>query len=421
MNKWKRYIPEGMRDILFEECYGKTVLENILRERYLAGGFVDVVSPTLEFYDVFSGENQTLEQEKMYKLFDRQGRIVVLRPDMTTPIARIAATKIRDEVFPLKLCYNSNVFRINEDWNGKVSEITQSGIEIIGIEGCKADIEVIITAINALLTAGLKNFKIELGQSEFFKGLIEDSRLDLEKQEVLRKLIENKNLNSLKSFLAHNKSLLNGDTIEILSKLPQLFGNIKILEEARKMTKSTRAIKALDNIKEIYDVLDKLGVASYIDIDLGMVHHINYYTGIIFRGYSSEVGNIILSGGRYDNLLSQFGRSLPATGLAFNVDSIMISLEKQGKLKAKKRIEYIIHQNDDYITEGYEICRSIREKNKSAEISLLDKEAETVSYAIKKGIVSIIHIIDKETISINNLINDTRIFTKTSDFLSDLK
>ncbi len=421
MSKWKRYIPEGMRDILFEECFGKTAVENTLRETYLAAGFTDVVSPTLEFYDVFSGENQTLEQEKMYKLFDRQGRIVVLRPDMTTPIARIAATKIRDEIYPLKLCYNSNVFRINEDWNGKVSEITQSGIEIIGIEGYKADTEVIITAINALLAAGLKNFKIELGQSEFFKGILEDSRIDEEKQESLRKLIENKNLNSLKSFLEHNKGMFNEDTAEILNRLPQMFGDIKILEEARKMTKNTRALKALDNIQDIYDILNKVGVSSYIDIDLGMVHHINYYTGIIFRGYSSEVGNVILSGGRYDNLLSQFGTSLPATGLALNVDSIMISLEKQGALKSRNKIEYIVHQNDNYITEGHEICRYIREKSGTAEMSLLDREEETAAYALKKGIGKIIHITDNETVSISSLSDDTRRFMKISDFLSELE
>ena len=132
MINWKRYIPEGTRDILFHECSKKIELENILRKVYIDSGFLEVISPTLEFYDVFNGQNATLPQEKMYKLFDNQGRILVLRPDMTTPIARIAATKLRDMPHPLKLCYTSNVYRLNESLNGKNSEFTQSGIEIIG-------------------------------------------------------------------------------------------------------------------------------------------------------------------------------------------------------------------------------------------------------------------------------------------------
>ena len=208
MNNWKRHIPEGSRDILFEDCNNKIKIIDTLRKLYISTGYLEVISPTLEFYDVFQGDDVSIEQEKMYKLFDNAGRILVLRPDMTMPIARIAATKLRDSAYPLRICYSGNIFRINEDWNGKVSEMTQSGIEIIGSESPKADAEVIITAISALLAIGVKKFELEIGQAEFFKGLIEDIELDYEEMERLRGLVENKNFGALREFIDDKEATL---------------------------------------------------------------------------------------------------------------------------------------------------------------------------------------------------------------------
>ncbi len=201
MNNWKRHIPEGSRDILFEDCSNKIKIIDKLRKLNIDAGYLEVLSPTLEFYDVFQGDDVSIEQEKMYKLFDNAGRILVLRPDMTMPIARITATKLRDSLYPLRICYSGNIFRINENWNGKVSEMTQSGIEIIGSESPKADAEVIITAIKALIAIGVKKFELEIGQAEFFKGLIEDIELTEGEMEKLRGLVENKNFGALREFI----------------------------------------------------------------------------------------------------------------------------------------------------------------------------------------------------------------------------
>jgi ATP phosphoribosyltransferase regulatory subunit len=208
LNSWKRHIPEGSRDILFEDCSNKIEIISALRKLYMSTGFLEVISPTLEFYDVFQGDTISIEQGKMYKLFDNAGRILVLRPDMTMPIARIVATKLRDSLYPLRICYSGNIFRMNENWDGKISEMTQSGIEIIGSEGAKADAEVIITAIQALLALGLKKFELELGQAEFFKGLIEDIELDEVEMERLRGLVENKNFGALREFIEEKEAIL---------------------------------------------------------------------------------------------------------------------------------------------------------------------------------------------------------------------
>ncbi len=177
MEKWNEFIPEGMKDILFEESNVKLYIEHELRKAYKYSGFSQIISPTLEFYDVFDYNIQSIPQEEMYKLFDSLGRILVLRPDMTTPIGRIAGTKIKNYTYPLKLSYTANIFRVNEKFNGKLGEITQSGIEIIGTKGIKSDVDSIVTAINSLLSLGLKNFKIDLGDAGLFDALVENMKI----------------------------------------------------------------------------------------------------------------------------------------------------------------------------------------------------------------------------------------------------
>lgn len=389
MFKWKRYIPEGTKDTLFEECVQKIEIEDILRKTYVESGYQEVISPTLEFYDVFIGENATLPQEKMYKLFDNQGRILVLRPDMTTPIARIAATKFQDASYPLKLCYTSNIYRVNERLNGKNSEITQSGIEIIGIKSLKADVEAIIMGINALIKCGLKDFKIELGQAEFFKAVIEDVTIAEEDRENLIKYVENKNIAALSEFVEEKSNEIGENALLMLKELPRLFGDIKVLDRAEELTDNAKVLSAIESIRKVYKIIESAGYGEYLSVDLGMVQHLNYYTGIIFRGYAHGVGGNILSGGRYDNLIGQFGLEKPATGFALYVDSIIQALDNKEK---NNRDKVLIYYNEESFGEAYKKAEELRKNNIIAEMSLLDSENEAVDYAKKKGISKVIKV-----------------------------
>lgn len=407
MNNLKRYIPDGTQDMLFDECKNKVNIENILRNTFIDGGYEEVVTPTLEFYDVFNTENQPIGQEKMYKLFDNHGRIMVLRPDVTTPIARVAATKLKGSIYPLKLFYSCNIFRVNENLNAKMSEITQTGIEIIGIDNFRADAESIIIAIKSLLNIGLKNFKIELGQADFFKGLVEDIKLESEELERLRKLVENKNYVALREFIDTHSDSIGKDTKEVLKKLPELFGTVEVLNEAGKLTRNDKALKALENIREIYKVINETGFGSYIAIDLGMVQHINYYTGIIFRGYVDEIGKDILSGGRYDNLIEQFGERLSATGFAIDVDTILSALYKQGNTIKNNAMEYMVFFESPYFSEAYDLVNKIQGKGIKAELSLLDNEDETVKYATLKKIKKVVSFKETGFIELHDIKNNT--------------
>ncbi|WP_123054021.1 ATP phosphoribosyltransferase regulatory subunit [Clostridium sp. JN-1] len=386
MANWRRYIPEGTKDTLFEECSKKIYIENILRKTYVESGFMELKSPTLEFYDVFNIENTTLPQEKMYKLFDNQGRILVLKPDMTIPIARIAAAKLNEAPHPLKLCYTSNIYRVNESLHGNNNEITQSGIEIIGVKSLKADVEAIIIGIRSLLNCGLKDFKIELGQAEFFKAVIEETNLEDEKKEKLRKSIESKNFTTLSELLEVERKNIDGKVLNVLREMPGLFGGIEILDKAEKLTLDNEmAQAALNSIRKVYAVIESIGLSSYLSIDLGMVQDLNYYTGIIFRGYTHGVGGNILTGGRYDNLITQFGDNEPATGFAIDVDSVLSALDDSNQTFEDKRTKVLICYGSDSFKEAYEKALELRNKGIIAEVSSFDNNIEAANYAEKKN------------------------------------
>lgn len=391
MGRWKKSIPEGTRDILFVDCADKNHVESLLKGVYLQRGFMEIITPTLEFYDVYAGDSLWIDQEDMYKLFDSKGRILVLRPDITTPIARLAGTKLKDSFYPLKLCYSQNVFRTNEDLNGKRNEFTQSGVELIGCKGLRADVEVIITAVKALLVAGVENFKLELGHVGFFKGIMDELPLEMEDKEKIRRFIENKNFVALRDFLNEKSELLSKEKIEVLNMLPALFGDISLLERAKKLTTNPMALDALNDIQKIYKMLDDMKLSQYISLDLGMVHHINYYTGLIFRAYIDGVGYDVLYGGRYDGLVSNFGLEVPATGFAINVDRILEVLKKQNHhISGSITPDYIIHCNVEKLGLGNELLESLVKKGYKCELSLYSDKGATIDYAKNRGVENVL-------------------------------
>lgn len=395
MSKWKNYIPEGTKDILLKQCTKKNNIISKLREVFLSGGYEEIQTPTLEYYDVFDFENQPINQEKMYKFFDQKGRILVLRPDFTIPIARVFSNKLKKS--PTKLCYSGEIFRANEIHYGKNNEITQSGVEIIGVSNYKAEVEAIKIAIEALKEIGIEDFKIEIGQSNFYKSIIEGLCLEENELDELRIFIENKNIGSLAVFLKSKSDRLNADEITLLKKLPQLFGGIEILDSAQKLTKNDKALKALNNIKNIYEALYNIGYSKYLSIDLGMIQNFNYYTGVIFKGYVNELGEEILSGGRYDNLMSEFGDDTPAVGLGINVDNILAVLKDDSILNNGSK-KYYIHCDAAGYSKVSEILKELKAQGNIAELSLFDSFEEARSYCKTKNIINLIEIKNGECI-----------------------
>ncbi len=319
MKRYANITPEGSRDFLFEESDDRKSVESTLSALYKEKNYRKVITPAIEYFDVFSNGNTGVEADDMYKLTDNYGRTTVLRPDNTMPIARLVATRLRDAAFPVRLYYNQNVFVKNKAHAGRTDEIPQSGIELIGDGSLDADIEVISMAVEALSRTLRGSYKLEIGHAGFFSAILDKMDLTATQKADICNFTESKNYAALGDLLNRLKPC---PEIAALKRLPRLFGSVEVLDEARKLYKSAESNRALDYLKTLFEKLEKMGVSDKIIIDLGLVNRSNYYTGVIFRGYADGSGVTVLSGGRYDNLISEFGLDCPAVGFAVDVNAL---------------------------------------------------------------------------------------------------
>ena len=324
------HTPEGVRDIYGNEFVQKFELQQLLY-RILAGrGYQGIETPTFEFFDVFSREVGTVSSRELYKFFDKEGNTLVLRPDMTPSIARAVSKYFHDET-PIRLCYMGNTFINYDKYQGRLKETTQMGAELMGDGSVASDVELLSVLIEALQEAGLREFQVSVGQVEFFKALLREAGIGNAAEESLRRLISDKNRFGAEELLA---------SYDISEKLRTTFlematltGGEEALQKARSLTDNAEALEALERLQEIYEGLKKKGYEKYVTFDLSMLSKYNYYTGIIFHAYSYGYGEPIAKGGRYDNLLSHFGRELPAIGFAIVVDQLQRALRNDAEKK----------------------------------------------------------------------------------------
>ncbi len=388
MKKWHIYTPDGVSDILFDACARKRTIEADVRSLFALSGYREIETPTLEFYDVFGGDNALLRQEQMYKFSDAQGRLMVLKPDMTIPVARVAATQLKDPVWPVKCFYIGNTFSADEIGGGRQNEFTQAGIEILGTNTPEADAEVIFTAVQAVLASGLKDFQIDVGQVEFFRGIMEESGLTTDEIEEMRLLIDRKDFVAVEELVAAHEMPLSLKAL--LLDLPKLFGSKEIIQRLEGMEIGQRAADALKSLKSVLEILEDRGVSSYVSVDLGMVQSLNYYTGIVFRGYTYGVGFPILSGGRYDNLVSRFGLDCPATGFSMGINLLLMAMERQ-HLKSQMSAEGVLVCYESGSRRLAMIfCESLRCEGRMAEMDILGEcdamgVDRRVTYAKRRG------------------------------------
>lgn len=371
MSKRLLHTPEGVRDIYGREYARKLQVEEKLKESIRLYGYEDIQTPTFEFFDVFSKEIGTTPSKELYKFFDKEGNTLVLRPDFTPSIARCAAKYFGEDLKPLRFCYVGNTFTNTSNLQGKLKEVTQMGAELVGDFSVEADAEMITLVIKALLNTGLKRFQVSIGQVEYFKGLCEEAGLDEETELDLRACISGKN------YFAAQELLLERGVKEPyqsrLLKVADMFGDMFSLQEAREMVGNERSLGAIRRLEKLHEVLKLYGVDEYVSFDLGMLSKYNYYTGVIFRAYTYGVGEAIVKGGRYDNLLKQFGKDAPAVGFAVVVDSILEAL-------AHQRVEISLPRESQVITYNSEnfkdrLCEAGRLREQGIPVSLLPENA----------------------------------------------
>ena len=363
--KKKNILPEGTRDLILDECIVKRAIERDIDDIFYKWGYKEIITPTVEFYETFNHDSQTLKEEDMYKFFDNRGRILVLRPDMTIPIARVVETKFKDESLPIKLRYNSNVFRVHASLGGKRNEYTDCGVELIGLEDKKSDLEVLVLALEALEKLGLSDFKLEIGNIGFFEGVFETLNISKESKEIIAQYIEDKNLKNLEDYL--DEIDIKDEYKEFFNKLPWLFGDRSILEEAKVLAFNEELKANLEYLENLYSELDILGYGNKVTFDLGMVPRLNYYTGIIFRGYGEGVGNTVLRGGRYDNLITIGEEYIPAIGFSLDINSVIENVKISEKINTIDK-SCKIYYSSKYRIEAIRKSEQLRQEGKIVEL-----------------------------------------------------
>lgn len=399
------HTPEGVRDIYNSECAMKLTLQNNLHHVLEHYGFRDIQTPSFEFFDIFSQERGTVASKDMYKFFDRDGNTLVLRPDITPSIARCAAKYYKEENFPIRLGYIGNTYINNTSYQGKLKEVTQLGAELINDDSIEADAEMLALTIECLLKSGLKEFQLEIGEADFFRALIEEAGFEDEEEVInLREFIEKKNMFGVEEIVMTKD--MSPELKSILMKLPELFGTLDILDAAKLLTSNKRAIKAIERLEKLYVILADYGYEKYASFDLGMLSNYNYYTGIIFKAYTYGTGDAIVTGGRYDNLVGQFGKVAPAIGVAIVIDQLMLALSRQKLLAEPESQDTLILYKSEYRKHAIALANHFRKGGINTILQKSNEEFKTEdyqSYAKRMNIGGILYLDNNDDIKVMNI------------------
>ncbi|MBR6172625.1 MAG: ATP phosphoribosyltransferase regulatory subunit [Eubacterium sp.] len=321
------HTPEGVRDVYGDECRWKNQLLQSIHHVLHLYSYHDIETPSFEYFNIFNMEKGSAHSNEMYKFFDRENNTLVLRPDFTPSVARCVAKYYADEELPIRLCYQGKTFRNTPQHQGKPSIVTQAGCELINDDSSAADAEVLSCVIDCLKASGLTEFQIVIGEVDYFRGMMAEAGIGAEEEEEIRDLIQIRNFFGLSEYVTNLE--MPEHIREALSGFDRFVGGLEILEIAEGCTEDSRALNAIDRLRKVYSALSFYGYDKYINIDLGMLNGYDYYTGIVFSGYTYGTGAPVVKGGRYNNLMQQFGKDAPAIGFAIDLDSLMTGLNHQ--------------------------------------------------------------------------------------------
>lgn len=373
-------LPQGVKDFLPKTATEKVALENGLLKTFSDWGYERIDTSCLVNYGVYADGTGAVQSPKLFKLSDTDGELLVLRSDMTLPITRIAATKLNSSR-PLRLCYQGSSYNLSPD-RDRDREYSQTGVELFGVGSAEGDAEVIALAIDALISVGLKDFKIDLGQVGIVKGVLENTALSASDITEIVGNIDKKML-----IFAGDYAGLTEKEADLINNITLLYGDESVISEAEKLVKAPDAIAALNNLRKVYTLLTAYGYADFLSFDLGLVNSYSYYTGTVFKGITRHLGAPVLGGGRYDTLADKFGKSLPATGFAVGISDLMRALRAQGTVgKAEENITLIGSSDDiDSRKEARRCAAKLIKNGARAKLVYDVNKAELKELAEKEG------------------------------------
>ncbi len=390
-NEFVPQIPYGTRDFLPREAKRKRVVEGALADLFAKWGYDEVVTPTFEYLETIGVGTGADMLDSIFKFLDKNNRILALRPDMTTPMARVAATRLKENSLPIRLFYLTNVFRYELAQAGRQCEFYQGGVELLGDPGPAADAEVIALAVEAMLESGLKQFQISLGQVDFINGIMAESKLLPKQMQQVKQAMIARDLVGLGEVLA--ASGLSDSGQELLKQVPLLHGKEDLLHKAYGMVNNDLSRAALDNLADIYYLLSSYGVEKYVNFDLGIIRDFEYYTGMVFEGYTPGLGFPVCGGGRYDNMLTSFGVDCPSTGFALGIERILLALERQDICPDCEPEAVYIGWQEGLLSKAIAEAGKLRKAGQVVELALIaQSQDEAADSQQKKGYSKLVYL-----------------------------
>jgi ATP phosphoribosyltransferase regulatory subunit len=373
MRASKTEIPKGVRVYLPPQAALKREIETKLLSVFQRWGFQEIVTPSFEYYDVLALGMGEDFRDRTFKLTEQAtGRLLVLRSDMTPQIARVAATILKDYPKPLRFCYNSNVFRYVEPQVGRHREVYQAGVELIGLELPEADVEMIAIAVECLMAVGLTEFKIAVSQVEFLRGLLEHLRLPHEAERQVQAALHRKDSSALDILMEEFR--LEQSARDMLLALPHLFGGEEVFPAASRLVNNQRSAQALTNLQTVYEMLKVYGLESFVLLDLSEIRGFDYYTGIVFEGFTT-------------NLIGRFGEECSSTGFAIDIEKLQMALERQGALRSPMYVDFLIMDFKPDKRDALRIAKELRQRGYRVARDIIRRDlAGSLAYAQRMGI-----------------------------------
>lgn len=359
----------------------KSYLLRTIKSSFLTFGYAEIETPTFESYDLYQSITGTVEPDNMIKVIDPSGKILVMRPDVTIPITKMQVSTDPIPLSSQRLFYIENVFRLAGEQQGKL-EWTQAGVENFAPSSIETDAEVIALAVEVLRKLGFNSIRIQVGLASFFRPLLEQVSLTKTERKELQSLVRAKNISELELFLT--KRDVPEDLRQLLIQIPYLYGEFDdVLERAKEISFSHSMKEEIRKLEALHNLLELYNVDKFVSLDLGLINHMDYYSGIIFQGYVENVGKPVLMGGRYDQLASQIGRALPAIGFAFESDVLLDALDQNDLFKPDiPQIDALLIYDSKRQKEAIQTAKVLRENGFRIVVTSPPEEIDSLAETI---------------------------------------
>ncbi len=362
MSKVLLHTPDGVRDIYGSECSDRIIIAGRIHDKMKSFGYLDIDTPTFEYFDVFAEEINTSDARELYKFFDKEGNTLCLRPDFTPSIARCASKVMLENSDPVRVVYQGKTYLNASSLQGKLKESYDIGVELMNDNTVYADAEMIALLIESLKSSGLKEFQVSIGDADYYKGICDEAGIDSDTEEAIREQIVQKNYFAAESIMVERG--VPEKYINLIVKVSDYIGSVDALDTAAGQVTNKRSANAVNRLKDLYSVLTRYGVEKYVSFDLGMLSKFNYYTGVIFSAYTYGVGDAIAKGGRYDNLLGKYGKTAPSIGFAIVLDDLMSALYRQNVEMEHEEAPVVVTYDKDSFDASLKEAAKLRSEGK---------------------------------------------------------